>query len=121
MTASNWVFSHEYGQGCKVYVDKNSILKNGDIVCARIKHYLVPPGTDKRNQKQISEVIFDNQFNIDLNQVCHRSITFIYIDGIVADPLATEPNWAVAEKGALTELNFIRSLVSSRRKRWWPF
>ena len=121
MTDSDWELAHEYGQGCKVYVDKSSLTANGDIVRANIRHYLVPPGTDKRNQKPVREIVFDKEFNLDRKQARYHSITFSYMDGSVADPLRTEPQWTDADKGSLAELNYVRSLVTPKKKRWWIF
>lgn len=121
MTEENWSLAHEYGEGCKVYADRNSLTANGHIARINIKHYLVPPGTDKRNQKKIREVVFDKEFDLDKKQARYHSIIFIYMDGLASEPMKAEPQWTDADKGTLAELNYVQSLVSPKRKRWWPF
>lgn len=121
MTDQEWVLAHEYGQGCKVYMDKSSLTVRGDIVRVNIRHYLVPPGTDKRNQKPVREIVFDKEFDLDKRQARCHSITFTYMDRSVAEPLQIEPQWTDVDKGTLAELNYIRSLLGSRKKRWWHF
>ena len=122
MAEPRWLLANEYGQGCKAYADANSLTVSGSIARAKIKHFLVPPGTDNRNQRPVQEVVFDKEFDFDRKLTRYHSITFIYTDGAVAEPLQTEPEWAAAEKGSLTELNFVHSLASPKKKSWWsPF
>lgn len=121
MTEAEWEFFREYGGGCKVFVDKKSLSVSGDIVRVGIKHFLVPPGTDKRNQKPVREIVFDKEFDLDRAHARYHSITFTYMDGSVAAPLRTEPEWIEADKGSLAELNYVRTLVRPNKKRWWKF
>lgn len=121
MTGSNWELAHEYGQGCKAYVDSGSLASKDGIVRVKIKHYLVPPGTDHRNQKPVQEVVFDKEFDLERKQTRYHSIMFIYTDGSIADPLRADPKWTPADKGSLSELEYVRSRVAPRRKRWWLF
>lgn len=121
MAEPQWRLAHEYGQGCKVYVDTSSLTVTGSVARAKIKHYLVPPGTDKRNQKPVQEIVFDKEFDFDRKLSRYYSITFTYTDGVVAAPLQAEPQWSNADKGSLAELNFLQSLVTPKKKGWWPF
>lgn len=121
MTEPDWQLANEYGQGCKAYVDANSIDLAGNIARAKIRHYLVPPGTDKRNQKAVQEIVFDKEFDLSRILTRYYSITFTYTDGEVADPLQAEPQWTAADKGSLVELNLVRALSKPKKKRWWPF
>ena len=122
MTQYNWVLAHEYGQGCKVYADMNSLVLNGNIARVTIKHHLVPPGTDKRNQKAVQEISFDKEFDFERKKSRYHSITFTYTDGVVADPLQAEPKWLEVDQGSLAELNFLHSAaLPKKRKTWWPF
>jgi len=114
---ANWELAHEYGQGCKVSVDINSLTLNDDIVRANVRHHLVPPGTDKRNQKPVQEIVFDKEFHLGNNRSRYHSITFIYLDGSVAEPLRAEPKWADADEGSLAELNYIRNSARLRSMR----
>lgn len=121
MTDSAWELAHEYGEGCKVYVDRQSLSINGDFVRASVRHYLVPPGVDKRNQKAVREIVFDKEFDLEKLQARYHSIVFTYMDGSIADPLRAEPQWVPAEKGSLVELNYVRALATPSKKRWWLF
>lgn len=121
MNESVWELVHEYGKGCEVYVDKSSLTVSGDIVRAYIRHYLVPPGVDKRNQKPVREIGFDKEFDLEKGHARYHAMTFTYVDGSVAEPLPTQAQWEDADKGSLAELNYIRSLITPNKRRWRLF
>jgi hypothetical protein len=121
MNSNSWELAHEYGQGCEVFVDRGSIRSQGNRVRVNIKHHLVPPGTDNRNQKPVHEILFDKEFDLKEQQTCYHSLIFTYTDGSVAEPMLCEPEWVAADKGTLAELNCVRAIVSPGKKRWWLF
>lgn len=121
MASRKWQLAHEYGEGCKVYVDLGSIIKTGSLVRADLKHYLVPPGTDKRNQKPVQEITFDKEFDLDRKRTRFYNITFTYTDGSTSPTMRCEPQWTDADKGSLAELNYVRSLVDTKKRRRWLF
>ena len=48
----DWAVVNEFGDS-KCFVDRNSIDKRGDIARALVMYSLVPPGADKRNNKEV--------------------------------------------------------------------
>src|SRR5690606_14682862 len=98
-----------------------SITKTGNLIRADLKHYLVPPGIDKRSQKPVQEIMFDKEFDLDRKRTRYYNITFTYTDASTSPPMRCEPQWEDADKGSLAELNYVRSLVDTKKKRWWIF
>ena len=125
MQNANWDLVHEYGERgeCKVFIDRGSIVENDDVIKAMFKHYLVPPGTDKRNQKLISEVYMPQEFDTSKNLVRMLEITFRYVDGTPNETLdVVQANWAEVEKGNLVELNYLKKRTATGYRKWWvPF
>ena len=122
MSGEQWELAHQYGQGCRVLVDRASIEVSATNVRAIVRHELVPPATDNRNQKPASRIQFTNEYDTDRGLVRMHQLVFFYDDGTVSEPLSLASEWTRAEKGSLAELNCIKKLVTpEKKKKWWPF
>lgn len=112
MSAEHWELAHQYGQGCRVLIDRASLEISGAAVKAIVRHELVPPAIDKRNQKPASRIQFANEYDTDRGLSRAHRLIFLYDDGTVSEPLLLASEWTRAEKGSLAELNCIKKLVT---------
>ena len=121
MSTQAWELVHEYGEGCKVYLDKQRLEVSGSTVKAFVRHYRVPPGEDKRNEKPVREIVFVNDYDTERNLTKPCALTFYYLDGTVSEMMTLVADWSPAQRGSLIELNFVKSLTKAKKRKWWPF
>ena len=105
--AADWVVINEFGRS-KVYVDNDSIERNGASARLAVKYVLVPHGTDKRNGKPVKEMLLLEEYETRTGNFRVHRIVFTYADGEIALPLETEPVWVPASGGNEITLNYIR-------------
>jgi len=122
MNSELWELVLAYGQGCKALINLATLQRSGDLIKATVRHELVPPATDKRNEKQASRIQFVNEYDIERGLVRVHQLTFFYDDETVSEPLILESPWLPAADGSLAELTCIRKFLKPvKRKSWWPF
>ena len=121
---SEWVLVNEFGDS-KIYVDKASIQKSGSIVMVSVRYDLNPPGTDKRNDKPVKEMLMLEEYNISNGEFRLHNILFTYTDESLSEPLSVVPTWSTATAGNLKTLQFLQNqaakLAETNKSKWWKF
>ena len=105
----DWALVNEFGES-KCFVDKNSIEKRGALVRALVMYSLVPPGTDKRNNKQAGTMLNIEEYDLRAGTFRIQQIVFQYTDGTESAPLSTDLKWKPATGGNQDTLMFLRGL-----------
>lgn len=105
----DWALVNEFGKS-KCFVDENSIEKRGVVVRALVMYSLVPPGTDKRNKKQVGTILNMEEYDLRAGTFRIQQIVFQYTDGTESAPLSTDLEWRSATGGNQDTLMFLRGL-----------
>jgi len=109
---SRWTIVNEFGNS-KVYVDRESISRDGPKTKAHVRYSLNPPGTDKRNGRSVPEMYMTEEYDLEINAFRVHSIVLQYEDGSTGDPLITKPEWKPATGGNEKTLEYLRTARQS--------
>lgn len=105
----NWVLISKFGES-QIFIENSSIIRDGAKYQALVKYVLVPYGKDKRNGKSVKQMIFHEEYDIEIMQHRIYQIIFFYADGTVADPLTTDLKWVPASDGSAKILEYFKKL-----------
>jgi hypothetical protein len=104
----DWQLVNEFGNS-KCFVDSNSIEKHEGKVRALVMYSLDPPGTDKRNNKQVAAMLNVEEYDLAAALFRVHRITFHYADGTESEPLGTDLTWKPATGGNQKTLAFFQA------------
>jgi hypothetical protein len=106
---ARWEIVNEFG-GSKVYIDHQSISREGLRMKAQLRYDLNPPGLDKRNGRAVPQMYMTEEYDLQANRFRVLQIIFRYEDGTAGAPLATDPEWAPATGGNEKTLAYLRAM-----------
>jgi hypothetical protein len=111
-TKAQWIVVNSFG-GSMTYVDRASIERNGELICASVRYALNPLGTDKRNGKPVKEMIMREEYDTSGGRFRVHSLQFIYADSSASEVLSLEPSWKPATDGNKKTLEFLNAFIWS--------
>jgi hypothetical protein len=106
-TIHDWELVNEFGKS-KCFVDINSIEVHETCVRALVMYSLDPPGTDRRNNKEVSEMLNVEEYDLIAGQFRVHRIYFRYAEGGEGEPLGTDLAWKPATGGNQQTLTFLQ-------------
>jgi hypothetical protein len=102
-----WILINEFGS-TKVYADSASIEREGWLRRVLVKYELSPYGTDRRNGKEVREMLMKEEYELSSSRFRVHQFSFTYADGTVAEPLLADAVWKLAAGGNAKTLDYLR-------------
>ena len=109
----DWVLVTTFGES-ETFVDRNSIRKIGEVISVIVMYPLIPPGTDKRNNKNVSKMLNSEQYDLRTGYYRLLQVNFEYVDGDKSEPLYTQPEWRPASDAFEPLKCFSKGLTEQR-------